>query len=79
MVPPGDIGPVPIWVGVYIATALVLLCSNYLLYHRVVRLVRQGNNVARFDHLWQRTSGAISIVLGNERSYNESQRRTGRE
>ena len=67
MVPPGDIGPVPIWVGVYIATALVLLCSNYLLYHRVVRLVRQGNNVARFDHLWQRTSGAISIVLGQRK------------
>ena len=67
MVPPGDIGPVPIWVGVYIATALVLLCSNYLLYHRVVRLVRQGNNLARFDHLWQRTSGAISIVLGQRK------------
>ena len=67
MVPPGDIGPVPIWVGVYIATALVLLCSNYLLYYRVVRLVRQGNNVARFDHLWQRTSGAISIVLGQRK------------
>ena len=46
MVPPGDIGPVPIWVGVYIATALVLLCSNFLLYYRVVRLVRQGNTVA---------------------------------
>ena len=67
MVPPGDIGPVPIWVGVYIATALVLLCSNYLLYYRVVRLVRQGNNVARFDHIWQRTSGAISIVLGQRK------------
>ena len=67
MVPPGDIGPVPIWVGVYIATALVLLCSNYLLYYRVVRLVRQGNSVARFDHLWQRTSGAISIVLGQRK------------
>ena len=67
MVPPGDIGPVPIWVGVYIATALVLLCSNYLLHYRVVRLVRQGNNVARFDHLWQRTSGAISIVLGQRK------------
>ena len=67
MAPPGDIGPVPIWVGVYIATALVLLCSNFLLYYRVVRLVRQGNTVARFDHLWQRTTGAVSIVLGQRK------------
>ena len=67
MVPPGDIGSVPIWVGVYVASALVVLCSSFLFYYRVIRLIRQGNSVARFDHLWQRTTGAVSIVLGQRK------------
>ena len=67
MVPPGDIGPVPIWAGVYLFLALTGAISSYLFYFRVVRLIRQGGNVARFDHPWQRLTGAASIVLGQRK------------
>ena len=67
MVPPGDIGSIPIWVAVYAALALVTVCSGSLFYYRVVRLISQGNAVARFDHLWQRTTGAFTIVVGQRK------------
>ena len=67
MVPPGDIGAAPIWVGVYLALALVLAVSGYLFYYRVIRLILQGKNVARWDHPLQRLKGALIIVLGQRR------------
>ena len=57
----------PIWVGVYLALGLTLVVSSYLFYYRVLRLIRQGKSVARFDHLLQRLNGALIIVLGQRR------------
>ena len=67
MVPPGDIGAAPIWVGVYVAVVLTLALSGYLFYFRVIRLIRQGKSAARFDHPLQRLKGALIIVLGQRR------------
>jgi Fe-S oxidoreductase/nitrate reductase gamma subunit len=41
--------------------------SGYAFYHRVIRLVRQGKAVARFDHPLQRLTGALVIVLGQRK------------
>ena len=67
MVPPGDIGPLPIWVGVYLALLLVSAVSGYVFYYRVVRLVGQGKSVARFDRPLRRLAGALAIVVGQSR------------
>ena len=67
MVSPGDIGAVPVWVGVYMAVVLTLAVSGYLFYFRVIRLIRQGKNEARFDHPLQRLKGALIIVLAQRR------------
>ncbi len=67
MVPPGDIGPLPIWAAVYIVTALTLLGSGALLYYRVFHLVLQGSSEARFDRPLERARGAFSIVLGQRK------------
>ena len=68
MVPPGDIfGSVPIWVGVYLALLLSQAVAGYLFYYRVIRLIRQGKGVARFDRPLKRLMGAASIVLGQRR------------
>ncbi len=67
MVPPGDIGPIPIWVGVYLALLVACAISGYVLYWRVFRLIRQGKDVARFDRPWERLKGAMIIVLGQRR------------
>ena len=67
MVPPGDIGAAPIWIGVYLALGLSLAVSGYLFYYRVIRLIRQGKSAALFDHPLQRLNGALTIVLGQRR------------
>ncbi|MCH8225510.1 MAG: (Fe-S)-binding protein, partial [Chloroflexi bacterium] len=67
MVPPGDIGALPIWVGVYLALILVSAVSGYVFYQRVFRLVMQGKGVARFDRPLVRFGGALVIVLGQSR------------
>ena len=67
MVPPGDIGAVPVWVGVYIALAVSMVISSYLFYYRVVHLILQGKSVARFDQPLVRLKGALLIVLGQRR------------
>ena len=67
MVPPGDIGPIPIWVGVYLFLALSGVLASYLFYFRVLRLIRQGGSVARFDRPWERLTGATAIVLGQRK------------
>jgi Fe-S oxidoreductase len=51
----------------YAAVTLVVICSGLLFYYRVVRLIRQGNSVARFDHLWERSIGAFTIVVGQRK------------
>ena len=67
MVPPGDIGPIPIWVGVYLALLVTCAISAYVLDRRVFHLVSQGRSVARFDRPWERLKGAMIIVLGQRR------------
>ncbi len=67
MVPPGDIGPIPIWVGVYVLLALALAVGGYAFYQRVVRLVLQGKPAPRFDRPLERLSGAAVIVLGQKK------------
>ena len=67
MVPPGDIGPLPVWVGVYLPLALATAVSGYVFYYRVIRLVRQGKNVARFDRPLERLVGALVIVVGQRK------------
>ncbi len=63
MVPPGDIGALPLWVGVFVLLGLALAVFNYAFYSRVVHLVLQGKKTARFDHLLERWNGALLITL----------------
>ena len=67
MVPPGDIGPIPLGVGVYVLMALALAAGGYAFYRRVAHLVLQGRPEPRFDRPWQRLSGAMVIVLGQKK------------
>ena len=67
MVPPGDIGPIPIWVGVYVLFLLAAGAGGFAIYQRVFRLVLQGRSEARFDRPWERLSGAMAIVLGQKK------------
>ena len=67
MVPPGDFGPLPIWVGVYILTAIAAAVAGWAFYRRVVRLVLQGQPSLRFDRPLERLSGAAIIVLGQKK------------
>ena len=67
MVPPGDIGPVPIWVGVYVLLLLTLVVGGYVFYYRVIHLVLQGRRELRFDRPMERLSGAVLIVLGQKK------------
>ena len=67
MVPPGDIGSVPAWVGVYAALFCTLAVSGFLFYFRVVRLIRQGKSADRFDHPIERLKGAAVIVLAQRK------------
>ena len=67
MVPPGDIGPLPIWAGVYLALVVAFSVSGYVLYHRVIRLILQGKGEARFDRPLERLMGAAVIVLGQKK------------
>ncbi len=67
MVPPGDIGAAPVWVGVYAALLVTLAASGFLFYFRVIRLIRQGKGAARFDRPIERLKGAIIIVLAQRK------------
>jgi Fe-S oxidoreductase len=65
VVPPGDIfGSVPIWVGVYLALLLSFAVAGYAIHHRVIRLIRQGRPVARWDRPLRRLFGVLTIVFG---------------
>ena len=45
MVPPDALfGVLPVWVGVYVLTAIVLAVAGYAVYYRVFRLVLQGTS-----------------------------------
>ena len=68
MVPPENIfGVIPVWAGVYAATALAFALAGYALYRRVFRLILQGRPAPRFDRPWQRLTGAAAIVLGQRK------------
>ena len=67
MVPPGDIGALPLWVGVFALLGLALAVFNYAFYNRVVRLVLQGKETARFDRPLERMTGALLISLGQQK------------
>ena len=67
MVPPGDIGPIPIWVGVYVLFLVAAAAGGLALYQRVFRLVLQGKAEARFDRPMERLTGAMAIVLGQKK------------
>ena len=68
MVPPDSLfGMLPVWVGVYVLTALTFAVAGYAVYRRVFRLVFQGLPVARFDRPFTRLTGAVGIVLGQRK------------
>jgi len=67
LVPPGDIGALPLWVGVFVLLGLALAVFNYAFYNRVVRLVLQGKETARFDRPLERLKGALLISLGQQK------------
>ena len=67
MVPPGDIGPIPIWIVVYLGLLVAGAIASYVLYRRVVWLVLQGRSTPRFDRPFERLKGAALIVLGQRR------------
>ena len=67
MVPPGDIGALPLWAGVFVLLGLALAVFNYVFYARVIHLVLQGKGTARFDHPLQRLNGALLISLGQQK------------
>ena len=67
MVPPGDIGSLPIWVLVYVLLGLSLAVAGYVFYYRVIRLVLQGRAELRLDRPMERLGGAVMIVLGQQK------------
>ena len=68
MVPPDALfGVLPVWVGVYVLTAITLAVAGYAVYYRVFRLVLQGAPSARFDRPLTRLAGAVAIVLGQRK------------
>ena len=68
MVPPDSLfGVIPVWVGVYVLTALTFGLAGYVAYRRVFRLVLQGLPAARFDRPLTRLAGATGIVLGQRK------------
>ena len=68
MVPPDSLfGVLPVWVGVYVLTAVTFAVAGYAVYYRVFRLVLQGAPADRFDRPLTRLMGAIAIVLGQRK------------
>ena len=68
MVPPDALfGVMPVWVGVYVLTAITVAVAGYAVYYRVFRLVLQGAPSARFDRPLTRLTGAVAIVLGQRK------------
>ena len=68
MVPPDVLfGVLPVWVGVYVLTAITFAVAGYAVYYRVFRLVLQGAPASRFDRPLTRLVGAAAIVLGQRK------------
>ena len=67
MVPPGDLGALPVWAPVYLLLAAALAVFGVVFYRRVVRLVAQGRADWRFDRPGLRLAGALIIVLGQKK------------
>jgi len=67
VVPPGDIGSLPLWIAVLGLLGVALAIFHYAFYIRVVKLVLQGKDVARFDQPLVRLKGALLISLGQQK------------
>jgi len=67
VVPPGDIGALPLWIGVLGLLGIALAVFHYAFYVRVVKLVLQGKETARFDQPLVRLKGALLISLGQQK------------
>jgi len=67
VVPPGDIGALPLWIGVLGLLGIALAVFHYAFYVRVVKLVLQGKETARFDQPMVRLKGALLISLGQQK------------
>jgi Fe-S oxidoreductase len=64
MVPPENLfGAIPIWIGVYLLTALSFSGAGYILWRRVFRLVMIGKRPDRFSPPIKRLLPAASIVV----------------
>ena len=68
MAPPENLfGALPVWVGVYVLSALAFLVAGAVLYQRAVRLILLGKPSLRFDQPLRRLVGAISPVFGQRK------------
>ena len=68
MVPPDQFfAGIPVWVGVYLFSAIAFSMAGYVLYRRVFRLVRLGKPAGRSDRMWERIAGAAPMTLGQSK------------
>ncbi len=57
----------PLWIGVLGLLGVAMAVFNYAFYLRVVKLVLQGKETARFDQPLVRLKGALLISLGQQK------------
>ena len=57
----------PLWIGVLGLLGVTMAVFNYAFYLRVVKLVLQGKETARFDQPLVRLKGALLISLGQQK------------
>ena len=57
----------PLWIGVLGLLGVAMAVFNYTFYLRVVKLVLQGKETARFDQPLVRLKGALLISLGQQK------------
>ncbi len=68
MVPPDTLfDGIPVWVGVYLASAIAFAIAGYVLYRRVYRPVTRGRPAGRTDRLARRILGAAPMVFGQSK------------
>ena len=68
MVPPEDLfGAIPIWIGVYVISALAFGLAGYIVYRRLFRLILLGKSADRLDQPIQRLFGALPFILGQRK------------
>ncbi|MCH7802047.1 MAG: 4Fe-4S dicluster domain-containing protein, partial [Chloroflexi bacterium] len=68
MVPPEDLfGAIPIWIGVYVISALAFGLAGYIVYRRLFRLILLGKSADRLDQPVRRLFGALPFILGQRK------------